>query len=433
VNRPLWDDREWKPLPRLDGTMRADVCVIGLGGSGLAALEELRAQGVSAIGVDAGAVGGGAAGRNGGFVLAGLAKFFHETVARFGRDTAAEIYRRTAEEIQWQAREMPDIIRLIGSLRIAADAAELADCRAHLAALQECGFAAEAYAGPEGEGLLLPTDGVMQPLRRVRALAGRLDGRGIRLYENSAVRKIVPGSVVTEAGTVLCDTVIAAVDGRLEKIFPELSPRFRTARLQMLATAPAPEVSFPRPVYWRHGYEYWQQQPDGTVAVGGFRDHALEAEWTTDAEPTEVIQALIEKFLREHLGVRAPVTHRWGGFRGLHDGRLAGARAGARESVGRRRLFRHGQHRRCAQCAGRRRNSPAGKGRAGRSCWGRRGPTRATCRARRSSPGRSADERRPYIRRQKFHSGHNPAPELTPRGRAVTTSNRESFCRLFLL
>jgi glycine/D-amino acid oxidase-like deaminating enzyme len=311
VNHPVWDDQEWKPLPRLDGTVRADVCVIGLGGSGLAALDELAAQGVSAIGVDAGPVGAGAAGRNGGFVLAGLAKFFHETVAAFGRDTAAALYRLTADEIQRQAREMPDVIRLTGSLRIAADATELADCRAHLAALRECGFAAEAYAGPEGEGILLPTDGVMQPLRRVRTLARRLGGRAVRLYECSPVRKMVPGSVVTDAGTVLCSTVIAAVDGRLEKLFPELSPRVRTARLQMLATAPALEVNYPRPVYWRHGYEYWQQQPDGTVALGGFRDHALEAEWTTDTAPTEFIQGLIEKFLREHLKVRAPVTHRW--------------------------------------------------------------------------------------------------------------------------
>jgi gamma-glutamylputrescine oxidase len=311
VNLPVWDDRAWTPLPRLVGTVRADVCVVGLGGSGLAALEELAALGVSAVGVDAGAVGAGAAGRNGGFVLAGLAKFFHETVRDFGRDPAAAIYRLTADEIRRQADALPGIIRLTGSLRIAADAAELADCRLHLAALRDAGFAAEPYAGPEGEGILLPTDGVMQPLHRVRTFAQRLRAGGARLYENSPVRKMVPGSVVTDAGTVLCDTVVVAVDGRLEKIFPELSPRVRTARLQMLATAPAPEVDFPRPVYWRHGYEYWQQPPNRTLALGGFRDHALADEWTTQAEPTEFIQGLLEKFLREHLRVKAPVTHRW--------------------------------------------------------------------------------------------------------------------------
>jgi len=256
-------------------------------------------------------VGGGAAGRNGGFVLAGLAKFFNETVAEHGEAAASALYRITAREIERWAEEMPAVVRITGSLRIAADAAELADCQKHLAALRYCGFTAEPYRGPEGEGLLLPTDGVMQPLERVRALAQRLRQREARLYENSPVRKIVPGSVVTDGGTIYCDSVIVAVDGRLDRLLPDLAGRVRTARLQMLATAPAPEVSFPRPVYWRHGYEYWQQLPDGSIALGGFRDHALEQEWTTDAEPTEFIQGLLEKFLRERLKAKAPVTHRW--------------------------------------------------------------------------------------------------------------------------
>jgi gamma-glutamylputrescine oxidase len=151
----------------------------------------------------------------------------------------------------------------------------------------------------------------MQPLRRVRAIARKLRQRDGLLYENSPVRKIVPGSVVTDKGTVFCDTVIVAVDGRLETIFPELSPRVRTARLQMLATAPAPEVNFTRPVYWRHGYEYWQQLSDQTIALGGFRDRGGEAEWTQSSEPSEKIQDLLEGFLRDRLKVRAPVTHRW--------------------------------------------------------------------------------------------------------------------------
>jgi gamma-glutamylputrescine oxidase len=311
VNTPLWDDPGWAPLPRLAEVVRADVCVVGLGGSGLAALEELHVRGVSAVGLDAQTVGAGAAGRNGGFVLAGLAKFFHETVAQFGRGTAAAIYRATTEEIQRQARKLPGVITLSGSLRIAADAEEIEDCRRHLAALQECGFAAEWYRGPEGEGILLPTDGMMQPLARVRTGADQLRQQGVRLYGQSPVRKLLPKQVVTDGGAVLCDRVIVAVDGRLEGIFPELVARVRTARLQMLATAPATEVRIPRPVYWRRGFEYWQQRPDGRVALGGFRDHALEAEWTHDAEPTELIQSLLENFLREHLKVHAPVTHRW--------------------------------------------------------------------------------------------------------------------------
>lgn len=286
--------------------------MVGLGGSGLAALEELRARGVDAVGLDAVAVGAGAAGRNGGFVLAGLAKFYHETVAQCGRERAAAIYRATAEEIRRQAAALPGVFRLEGSLRLAADAAELADCRAHQAALEADGFPVEWHRGPEGEGLLLPTDGVFQPLVRARTLAQRLGAQGVRLFERSPVREIAARRVVTVGGVVECERVIVAVDGRLEALFPrELAGRVRTARLQMLGTAPAPEVNFPRPVYWRHGFEYWQQLPDGRIALGGFRDHARDEEWTSHAEPTARVQALLERFLRTHVGVRAAITHRW--------------------------------------------------------------------------------------------------------------------------
>lgn len=311
MNRPVWDDGGAAPRPRLEGTVRADVCVVGLGGSGLAALEELHAQGVAAVGLDARAAGAGAAGRNGGFVLAGLARFFHELVAQLGLGLATELYRATAAEIRRQAAEFPDLFRLHGSLRLAADATELDDCRAHLAALQAAGLPGEWYRGREGEGVLLPEDGVFQPLRRVRRLVARLAQQGVRLYEGSPVRQLMPGQVITDAGVVVCDSVIVAVDGKLERIFPELSPRVRTARLQMLATAPAPEVDYPRPVYWRRGYEYWQQLPDRRIALGGYRDRAGEQEWTHEGEPTELIQGLLDQFLRHHLKVLAAVTHRW--------------------------------------------------------------------------------------------------------------------------
>lgn len=311
MNQPVWDDEPFDGFPRLEGVVRADVCVVGLGGSGLAALEELHDLGVAAIGLDAGPAGGGAAGRNGGFVLAGLAKFHHETGARFGRGFAAAVYRETAREIQRQAQAMPDVFRLTGSLRVAADEAELADCRAHRDALEADGFAVEWYHGPEGEGLLLPTDGSFHPLRRVRTMARRLAAKGARLLENSEVLALEPGRVVTASGEVHCAAVVVAVDGRLERILPELAPRVRTARLQMLATAPAPEVRFPRPVYRRYGYDYWQQRPDGRIALGGFRDQAMEEEWTTASEPTAAIQDRLEHLLRTGLRVAAPITHRW--------------------------------------------------------------------------------------------------------------------------
>jgi glycine/D-amino acid oxidase-like deaminating enzyme len=117
--------------------------------------------------------------------------------------------------------------------------------------------------------------------------------------------------VVTPHGVVHAGRVFVAVDGRLEALVPELAGQVRTARLQMLATAPTNEITVPCPMYYRDGYEYWQQLPNGSIAIGGFRDKGGDGEWTHDGAPGDAVQQHLERFLREHLGVQAPITHRW--------------------------------------------------------------------------------------------------------------------------
>jgi gamma-glutamylputrescine oxidase len=309
--KPLWDDGQATSHPPLHGDLTTDVCVVGLGGSGLACIVELRRLGLDVIGLDAGTIGGGAAGRNGGFLLAGLAAFHHDAIDRYGRERAAALYRLTQVEIDRIAALTPDLVDRPGSPRIADSPEERADCRHQLQAMDSDGLAAEWYTGPEGEGILVAGDGTFNPLARCRALASIATGLGASLHEQSRVIGIDASGVHTTDGWVHCRSVVVAVDGRLERLLPELAGRVRTARLQMLATAPAPEMSIARPVYSRWGYDYWQQRPDGTIALGGARDVGGDAEWTDDVTPTEPVQSALEHRLREKLGVRAPVTHRW--------------------------------------------------------------------------------------------------------------------------
>src|SRR5690606_35889680 len=151
-HNPVWDDAQWPGFPALRGAVACDVCVVGLGGSGLAAIDELLTLGKRVIGIDAGHVAGGAAGRNGGFLLAGPADFHHDAIRTMGHDAAVDLYRRTLDEIARMKRETPDAIRLDGSLRIAETDAELEDCRKQLDAMRADGLAAEWYEGPEGKG-----------------------------------------------------------------------------------------------------------------------------------------------------------------------------------------------------------------------------------------------------------------------------------------
>jgi glycine/D-amino acid oxidase-like deaminating enzyme len=310
-NVPIWEAAEHLELPELTGDVEADVCVVGLGGSGLSCVQALVAAGRRVVGVDAVGVASGAAGRNGGFLLGGLAMFHHDVVARLGRNAARAIYQQTLDQIDRITTETPSAVWRTGSLRIACSPEEVEDCARQYEAMCADGLPVERYAGGEGRGLLFPADASFNPALRCAALASQLAARGARLFARSAVVSIDDGCARTARGSVRAPQIVVAVDGRLELILPELAPRVRSARLQMLGTAPMPELRFRRPVYSRWGLDYWQQSADGRIALGGFRDVGGEDEWTTDAQPSAAVQDALTAFLCNELHVMAPITHRW--------------------------------------------------------------------------------------------------------------------------
>ena len=306
---PVWGDPAGAPQPPvLRGEVRADVCVIGLGGSGLAAAGALLDAGARVAALEAGPVGGGAAGRNGGFLLAGASRFHHDAVDAWGRERAVALYGETLAELDRLERELgPEFVRRRGSLRLPADAAEAEDCARHRDALARDGL---PVAPAPGGGVLVPTDGAVQPLARCRALAAAVGRRGGRLFAGSPALGVAGEEVRTPEGRVRCGAVVVAVDGGLETLLPELAGRVRSTRLQMLATAPLAPGLVPRPVYARHGYDYWQQLPGGRIALGGARDRHAAAEWDAPAVPTPEVQADLDRLLREELGVVGVATGR---------------------------------------------------------------------------------------------------------------------------
>jgi glycine/D-amino acid oxidase-like deaminating enzyme len=311
---PVWGDpAAWDNPPPLDGDVSVDLCVVGLGGSGLAAVGAALDAGATVAGIDAGAIAGGAAGRNGGFLLAGGALFHHAAVEAWGEERAVGIYRESLAELDRLERELGPLVRRVGSLRIPASAEEVEDCARQLEALRRHGFPARAADGPSGAGVFIPGDGSVQPLERCRLLARRALARGARLYCDTPALEIAGDRVATRAGAIACKAVVACVDGGIETLFPELADRARSARLQMLATEPVAPGTIPCPVYDNWGYEYWQQLSGGSVALGGGRGTYAESEWGMPAEPSAEVQALLDRILRERVGIDAHVRHRWAG------------------------------------------------------------------------------------------------------------------------
>jgi glycine/D-amino acid oxidase-like deaminating enzyme len=308
------------------------VCVIGAGIGGIATAWHLLERGIRPLVLEARQVAGGASGRNGGFFIAGAAPMYHETVARWGAERAHRVHAATVSAQEQMLGVAAEIgasghFQRVGMLRLGVDAAEAADVRAHHAALVADGFEGTLLAGeelpaalrgPDRLGLFVAGDGGVHPVRWIRALAAACEARGATIHEGTPVVAPPDTAVRTDRGTVHAGRVVVAMDAGLAALVPGAAA-VRSRRLNMLATAPETAGRLPFPVYARYGHEYAQQLPDGRVTLGGFSDLDGDASWTDREQVSDAVQARLDAYLRDELGVAAPVTHRWAGLVGYAD------------------------------------------------------------------------------------------------------------------
>jgi glycine/D-amino acid oxidase-like deaminating enzyme len=139
-------------------------------------------------------------------------------------------------------------------------------------------------------------------------LARRAAEAGVEIHEHTRV-----GSA-EETGA---ETVVVATDGYPSGLLGELEGLIVPTRGQVLATEPIDERIFEVPHYGRHGFDYWHQAQDGRIVAGGFRDVALDTEFTADDVTTPVVQDALDRFIESHLGRPLRVDYRWAGIFGM--------------------------------------------------------------------------------------------------------------------
>jgi gamma-glutamylputrescine oxidase len=288
------------------------VTVVGGGVTGCAAALRLARAGLKVRLHDERRIAGGASGRNGGFALRGGAAPFDVTVETIGRDGAVWLWRQTEQALDRIEELAGDALRRTGSLRLAADGEEQEALATELEGLRMAGFAAEWIEEPlDGRfraAIFHPGDAALQPARWVRRLAVLAAEAGAELREHSRVESLAELEV---------EHVVVATDGYPSGLLGELEGLIVPTRGQMIATEPLPERVFDCPHYGRHGFDYWQQTPDGRILAGGFRDSALQDEFTTDETTTPGIQRALEDLVADLVGRPLRVDYRWAGLFGL--------------------------------------------------------------------------------------------------------------------
>jgi glycine/D-amino acid oxidase-like deaminating enzyme len=309
------------------------VIIVGGGVTGCSCALQLAQAGVRVRLHDGGRIGGGASGRNGGFALRGAAPAYDSLVRSLGRDRARSAMALTEAGLARLASLAGDALTRVGSLRLAADDAELRALEAEHAALVTDGFAVEwvdELPPPLGElyrgAILHPPDGAIHPGRWIARLAAAAVDAGAELLDRSPI--------TVDAARAAGDVVVVATDGYTSSLLPELAPLVVPTRGQVLATEPAEAVLYPRPHYARGGYDYWQQLPDGRLVLGGQRDADAAGESTVADATTPAIQERLDALAARLLGRAPAVTHRWSGIWGTTpDGLPLVGRAPDRDGV----------------------------------------------------------------------------------------------------
>ncbi len=339
-----------EPRPPLCEDVRADVVIVGAGFIGLwtAYCLARAAPTLDVVVLEAEIAGFGAAGRNAGFVSAGIAGQAEAYVGRGGWDGVQRGERAMVEGVDFigevVASEGIDCDwRKGGALRIATSPAQLERIRAgvenrrrrglgkgDVALLTATELATRVRIADAVGGTYTPHCARVHPGRLVRGLAEACERRGVRIFERSPVDRIEAGRATCAAanGGGAAPAVRARVVVQATEVFTVRLPGHHRDYMpvvsHMIATEPLDDAAWAE-IGWegcepiadqRHLFTYGQRTMDGRIALGGrgARYRAGNAIRPSDERQPSVHDEL-ERTLRAWFpaAAGAAITHRWGG------------------------------------------------------------------------------------------------------------------------
>ncbi len=345
--RSLWLDgvvHDLEPRERLSGDHACDVAIVGAGFGGLWTAYYLKQADPSlrVTVVEAEIAGFGAAGRNGGFVSAGIAG----SGARYARRSGWDGVLRAEREVH---RGIDEIGRVVssegidcgfkkeGALTVATTEPQLQRLRARVEAKHRSGLgpedirlltaeeSAHLLRGPEGllAASFTPHCARVDPARLARGLADACERLGVKIYEQSPAEHLGPKVVQCRDGRVSADVVVRATESYTIRERDQRR-RFLPLYSLVIATEPLPQETWDE-LGWRDGlgfadlghlYYYAQRSADGRIVVGGrgapYRlTNPISPENEQNAHVYErLVQTLHEAFPAV---ADARITHHWGG------------------------------------------------------------------------------------------------------------------------
>jgi len=248
--------------PRLEGAVKADVCIVGGGFSGIATALTLAERGYKVVVLEAERIGWGASGRNGGQLIAGMSgegaikRQYGAKGAKFLRDIRYRGHEIIKERI---ARYAIDCDLKPGWMEVAARAKHMDGLRAyveerraegdgdHLELIEKENLPEVLGTTEYHGGYVDPMSGHLHGLNLCLGEARAAAALGVRIFEQSAVTALAGGSkpwVRTANGQVEANAVV--IGGEIYERFgqPKLRGLMFPTGSYIIATEPLrPELA----------------------------------------------------------------------------------------------------------------------------------------------------------------------------------------------
>ncbi|ARL07001.1 FAD-dependent oxidoreductase [Burkholderia pseudomallei] len=335
--------------PPLEGTIDADICVIGAGLTGISAALNLAERGHSVAVLEASKVGWAASGRNGGQLIGGFAcgidafePYLNADEIRLVWDMGLETLAIAKERIAKHAIDcafVPGYLsaankpRDVDALRRSRDEAARRFGYTRLRYVERDALAQYVQSSRYLGGLFDPDSGHLHPLNYTLGLARAAVASGARIHEDSAVTRIASeagGHVVSTArGAVRARFVVLACNAFLGALAPALSRKIMPVGTYVIATEPLGEARaralMPAQTAIcdsRFALDYFRPTPDARLLWGG------KVSYST-LEPRKLADAMRRDMLKTFPQLAdVTIEHAWGGFvditmnRAPHFGRL---------------------------------------------------------------------------------------------------------------
>ena len=279
----------------LQGEVRADVCIIGAGFTGISAGLELAERGASVIVLEAARIGWGASGRNGGQIVNGYSRELDVIERRYGARAARALGGMALEGGQIirdrAARYAIDCALTPGNVVTAFTARQLRGLEhaalvwAHhghstMQVVDRAGLAPIVATNRYVGGLVDPLGGHIHPLNLVLGEAAALERLGGRIHEHSRAIEVDSGpqpSVRTEHGRVHAGHVLVCGNAYLGGLLHrEIGGKIMPVSSQIMATEPMDPARLAAllPANYciedaNYFLDYFRRTPDHRLLYGG--------------------------------------------------------------------------------------------------------------------------------------------------------------------